>query len=82
MLCRSKMLECKREEITDIGFIDPNTMHVKTIEDPLYNRDTPETLLRFLKRQRDKKTILWPYNFEWVLLSYNTFYFAHHMLKY
>jgi hypothetical protein len=39
-------------------------------------------LLRFLKRQRDKKIILWPYNFQWVLLSYNTFYFAHHMLKY
>ncbi|KAK1642433.1 hypothetical protein QYE76_060238 [Lolium multiflorum] len=43
----SKMLECKRDEITDIGFIDPDTMHVRTIEEPLYNRDTPETLLRF-----------------------------------
>ncbi|XP_051220474.1 uncharacterized protein [Lolium perenne] len=64
MLCRLKMLECKRDEIKDIGFIDPDTMHVKTIEEPLYNRDTPETLLRFLKRQRDKKTILWPYNFQ------------------
>ncbi|KAK1610209.1 hypothetical protein QYE76_033882 [Lolium multiflorum] len=42
----SKMLECKRDEITNIGFIDPHTMHVKTIEDPLYNKDTPETLLR------------------------------------
>jgi hypothetical protein len=58
------MLECKRDEIKDIGFIDPDTMHVKTIEEPLYNRDTPETLLRFLKRQRDKKIILWPYNFQ------------------
>ncbi|XP_071676863.1 uncharacterized protein [Lolium perenne] len=62
--CLLKMLECKRDEIKDIGFIDPDTMHVKTIEEPLYNRDTPETLLRFLKRQRDKKTILWPYNFQ------------------
>ena len=58
------MLECKRDEITDIGFIDPHTMHVKTIEDPLYNKDTPETLLRFLKRQRDKRLIIWPYNFQ------------------
>jgi hypothetical protein len=58
------MLECKKDEITDIGFIDPDTMLVKTIEDPLYNRDRPETLLRFLKRQRDKRIILWPYNFK------------------
>ncbi|KAK1693556.1 hypothetical protein QYE76_010253 [Lolium multiflorum] len=47
----SKMLECKRDEITDIGFIDPDTMHVKTIEEPLYNRDTPETLLRVMSWQ-------------------------------
>jgi hypothetical protein len=39
-------------------------------------------LLRFLKRQRDKKEIIWPYNFKWVLLSSNTFYFAHQMLKF
>ena len=75
ILCRSKMLECKRDEIKHIGFIDPDTMHEVTIEDPIYNRDTPETLLRFLKRQRDKKIILWPYNFKWVLLSYKTFLF-------
>nr|XP_051196578.1 uncharacterized protein LOC127309906 [Lolium perenne] len=67
------MLECKRDDITDIGFIDPNTMHVKTIDNPLYNKDTPQTLLRFLKRQRDKKLILWPYNFEFhfILLVIN-----------
>jgi hypothetical protein len=64
ILCRSKKLECKRDEITDIGFIDLDTMHEKTIEDPIYNKDTPETLLRFLKRQRDKKIILWPFNFK------------------
>jgi len=64
ILCRSKKLECKRDEITDIGFIDPDTMHEKTIEEPMYNKDTPETLLRFLKRQRDKKIILWPYTFK------------------
>ena len=57
------MLECKRDDITDIGFIDPETMHEATIKDPVYNRDTPETLLRFLKRQRDKKQILWAYLF-------------------
>jgi hypothetical protein len=58
------MLECKRDEITDIGFIDPDTMHEKTIEDPIFKRDTPEILLRFLKRQLDKGIILLPYNFK------------------
>ena len=43
------MLECKRDDIRDIGFIDAETMHESTITDPVYNRDTPETLLRFLK---------------------------------
>ena len=58
------MLECKRDEITDIGFIDPDKMHEVTIEDPIHNKDTPATLLRFLMRQRDKKEILWPYSFK------------------
>ena len=58
------MLECRREEITDIGFIDPDKMHEVTVEDPIHNKDTPATLLRFLKRQRDKKKILFPYNFK------------------
>ena len=59
-----KILECKRDEITDIGFIDPDKVHEVTIENPYYNKDTPEILLRFLKRQRDKKEILFPYNFK------------------
>ena len=59
-----KMLECKKDEIKDIGFIDPDKLHEVTIEDPIHNRDTPATLLRFLKRQTDKTQILWPYNFK------------------
>ena len=35
ILCRMKILECRREEITDIGFIDPDKVHEVTIEDPL-----------------------------------------------
>lgn len=58
------MLECKRDEITDFGFIDPDKIHAVTIKDPIHNKDTPATLLRFLKRQRDKREILFPYNFE------------------
>ena len=59
-----KMLECKVDYINDTGFIDPDTMHQVTLTDPVHSKDTPETLLRFLKRQRDKKQILWPYLFE------------------
>ena len=58
------MLECKRNEITDIGFKDPDKMHEVTIEEPFYKEDTTEALLRFLKRQNDKKEILLPYNFK------------------
>ena len=58
------MLECKRDEITDFGFIDLDKIHEVTIEDPIHNKDTPKTLLRFLKRQHDKKEILFPYNFK------------------
>ena len=59
-----KILECKRDEITDIGFTDPDKVREVTIENLFYNKDTPEILLRFLKRQRDNKEILFPYNFK------------------
>ena len=59
-----KMLELKRDEVKDIGFIDPDKLHEVTIEDPIHNKDTSATLLRFLKRQTDKTQILWPYNFK------------------
>ena len=54
-----KMLECKRDEIKDIGFIDPDKLHQVTIEDPVHNKDTPGDLLRYFKQHRDKKTIFW-----------------------
>ena len=59
-----KILECRKDEITDIGFIDPDKVHEVTIENPFVNKDTPGTLLRFLKRQHDKKEILFPYKFK------------------
>ena len=58
------MLELKKDEIKDIVFIDPDKLHELTIENPYYNKDTPATLLRFLKRQTDKTQILWSYNFK------------------
>ena len=59
-----KMLECKKDKIKHIGFIDPDIMHEQTIEDPKLNKDTPTNLLMFFKRQADKTYILWPYNFK------------------
>ena len=59
-----KMLEGRRNGITDIGFIDPDRLHEVTITNPYANRESPEILLRYFKRQRDKKEILFPYNFK------------------
>ena len=56
-----KILECKRDEITDIGFIDPDKVHVKTVDENPVN--TEDVLLTFFKRQSSKKEILFPYNF-------------------
>jgi hypothetical protein len=61
MLCRKKILERKREEIGDIGFIDPyaNNEHTLTTK--------PEqlecNLLTAFRKQYKKGEILFPYNF-------------------
>ena len=57
-----KILECKRGQIYDLGFIDPNTVHEVTVRE--YAKDTEDYLLRFLKKQQTKKEILFPYNFK------------------
>ena len=59
-----KMLDLKRKKNKDFGWIDPDKYHEVTIEDPLYNKGTPGDLLSYFKQHRDKKTILWPYNFK------------------
>ena len=43
------MLECKRGELYDIGFIDPNTVHEVTVQQ--YAKDTEDNMLMFLKKQ-------------------------------
>ena len=58
------MLELKREENFECGFIDLDKLHQVTIDNPLFNRDTPEVLLRYLKQYHDKRTIFWAYNFK------------------
>jgi hypothetical protein len=57
-----KIRECRLAGIWDFGFIDPYSFHQETIEK--FNKDTPDDLLRFLKRQSTKKEILWPYGFK------------------
>ena len=59
-----KILECRRQGITDFGFIDPTKVNEYTIVNGFANRGTKALLLNFLRRQRDKSEILFPYNFE------------------
>ena len=57
------MLELKKLNQHDIGFIDPDKYNEETIINPLYKKNTPDDLLRVFKRYRDKRTIYWPYHF-------------------
>ena len=57
-----KILKCKRGQIYDLGFIDPNTVHEVTVKE--YAKDTEDYLLRFLIKQETKMEILFPYNFK------------------
>ena len=56
-----KICECRLGGIWDIGFIDPDKVHVKTVDENPVN--TEDVLLTFFKRQSTKKEILFPYNF-------------------
>jgi hypothetical protein len=57
-----KILECKRGQIYDIGFINPNTIHEVTVQRNA--KDTEKILLRALIEQQNKREILFPYNFK------------------
>ena len=62
MLCRLKILQRKQGRIKDIGFIDPNVNHEKTVQ--LCPADVEENFLTTLMKQHQKGKILFPYNFE------------------
>ena len=67
ILCRLKIVECKKQEIYDIGFINTNI-----IDEFLVKKDVKEAednVLQSLIKNQNKDTILFPYNFKWVLLS-------------
>jgi hypothetical protein len=57
-----KILECKKRNICDVGFIDPNIINCVTIS--MYPSDTEDNLLLFLVEQNLKSDILFPYNFK------------------
>lgn len=63
LLCRMKILDCKSKSILNIGFIDPDKIHIATLTN--YPKETEENLLRFLTDQNFCDHILFPYNFRW-----------------
>jgi hypothetical protein len=57
-----KMLVYKSRNIINIGFIDPDKIHIKMLTDN--PKETEENLLRFLTEQNYYDHILFPYNFK------------------
>jgi hypothetical protein len=57
-----KILGYKSGNIINIGFIDPNKVHIKMLTDN--PGETEENLLRFLMDQNFCDHILFPYNFK------------------
>ena len=53
---------CKRGQIYDIGFINPNTVHEVTLQK--HPADTEKNLLDALLGQQNRREILFPYNFK------------------
>ena len=57
-----KILQCKRGQIYDIGFIDPYFIHQKTLQS--HYIDTEDNLVRALRFSETKREILFPYNYK------------------
>ena len=65
-----KILECRKQGIFNIGFIDPYIIHEMVVTD--FADETEDNLLMFFKEKNTKTDILFPYNFQWVLISSTT----------
>ena len=61
LLCRKKVMECRKGGHFDIGFVDPNRVHEEVVETK--PGQTEDYLLKSLLRQQTKREILLPYNF-------------------
>lgn len=62
ILCRLKIVECRRAGMYDIGFINPNVIHEVTVKK--YATETEDNLLQSLLKNQNKDKILFPYNFK------------------
>ena len=62
-----KIVELKKRQIGDIGFINTNLIDVTEVK--YHAENTEANLLRSLLRNQNKATILFPYKYKWVLLS-------------
>ena len=61
------IVECRKAQIWDIGFINTNLIDEWTVK---FNpKEAEDNLLQSLLKNQNKDTILFPYNFKWVLLS-------------
>ena len=57
-----KILQCKRGQIYDIGFVDPYYIHEKTLRK--WPTQTEKNLVKAFRFNETKREILFPYNFE------------------
>jgi hypothetical protein len=57
-----KILVSKSRNIINIGFIDPDKIHIRTLTDK--PKEMEENLLRFLTDQNFYDHIMFPYNFK------------------
>ena len=62
ILCRLKIIECRKAQIYDIGFINPNVIHEWTIKKNA--AEIEDNLLKSLIINQNIDLILFPYNFE------------------
>jgi hypothetical protein len=62
LLCRMKMLECKRRGMYDVGFIDPYIVNEIMLQ--RHPKDVEHDLYAFLTKQNLRSDSLFLYNFK------------------
>ena len=62
ILCRLKIVECRKAEIYDIGFINTNLIDEYVVKKNA--NEAEANLLRSLVINQNKDIILFPYNFK------------------
>ncbi len=62
ILCRLKIVECKKRQIYDIGFINTNLIDEWTVKHDAKGAEA--NLLKSLLKNQNKAKILFPYEFK------------------